>query len=135
MFAFFSKLSSLTKYCNCVFDHLGFRIQVNGAELRGCKIKYSDSSKGFGIFSSNEVSDGNPASSFTHKLLGFCLSMLLLILLSENFEFECQIVYSLRTIWKNKPKHSISMGFGLEEPYQLVLQLNLGQFDQICLII
>ncbi|PQP92855.1 uncharacterized protein Pyn_36991 [Prunus yedoensis var. nudiflora] len=33
-------------------------LQVNGAELRGCKIKYSDSSKGFGIFSSNEVSDG-----------------------------------------------------------------------------
>ncbi|BBG97469.1 SET domain-containing protein, partial [Prunus dulcis] len=31
---------------------------VNGAELRGCKINYSDSSKGFGIFSSNEVSDG-----------------------------------------------------------------------------
>ncbi|VVA19399.1 PREDICTED: histone-lysine N-methyltransferase [Prunus dulcis] len=33
-------------------------LQVNGAELRGCKINYSDSSKGFGIFSSNEVSDG-----------------------------------------------------------------------------
>ncbi|KAH0980373.1 hypothetical protein GBA52_007550 [Prunus armeniaca] len=33
-------------------------LQVNGAELRGCKIKYSDSSKGLGIFSSNEVSDG-----------------------------------------------------------------------------
>ncbi|EPS61592.1 hypothetical protein M569_13203, partial [Genlisea aurea] len=29
-------------------------IQINGAELRGCKIKYSSSSKGFGIFSSND---------------------------------------------------------------------------------
>ncbi|RXI06978.1 hypothetical protein DVH24_026114 [Malus domestica] len=31
---------------------------VNGAELHGCKIKYSDSNKGFGIFSANDVSDG-----------------------------------------------------------------------------
>lgn len=27
-------------------------------ELRGCRIKYSDSTKGFGIFSSNHASDG-----------------------------------------------------------------------------
>ncbi|XP_070672624.1 LOW QUALITY PROTEIN: ribosomal lysine N-methyltransferase set10 [Malus domestica] len=33
-------------------------LQVNGAELHGCKIKYSDSNKGFGIFSANDVSDG-----------------------------------------------------------------------------
>ncbi|RXH93568.1 hypothetical protein DVH24_014144 [Malus domestica] len=33
-------------------------LQVNGAELRGCKINYSDSNKGFGIFSANDVSDG-----------------------------------------------------------------------------
>ncbi|KAG8391742.1 hypothetical protein BUALT_Bualt01G0218700 [Buddleja alternifolia] len=33
-------------------------LKVNGAELRGCKIKYCDSSKGFGIFSSNDVPDG-----------------------------------------------------------------------------
>lgn len=33
-------------------------------ELRGCKIKYSDSDKGFGIFADNDVSDGNPSSSF-----------------------------------------------------------------------
>ncbi|KAL9435020.1 hypothetical protein AB3S75_021310 [Citrus x aurantiifolia] len=33
-------------------------LQVNKVELRGCKIKYSDESKGFGIFSSNEFSDG-----------------------------------------------------------------------------
>nr|AKM76811.1 SET domain-containing protein [Hypseocharis bilobata] len=33
-------------------------LQVNGAELRGCKIKYCDSSKGFGIYSSNDASDG-----------------------------------------------------------------------------
>ncbi|VVA89597.1 unnamed protein product [Arabis nemorensis] len=34
-------------------------LQVNGAELRGCNIKYSDSRKGFGIFasSSTEASD------------------------------------------------------------------------------
>ncbi|KAJ0052241.1 hypothetical protein Pint_00300 [Pistacia integerrima] len=31
---------------------------VNKVELRGCKIKYSDENKGFGIFSSSEVSDG-----------------------------------------------------------------------------
>ncbi|KAM5555070.1 hypothetical protein ABKV19_023130 [Rosa sericea] len=33
-------------------------LQVNGVELRGCKIKYSDSDKGFGIFAANDVSDG-----------------------------------------------------------------------------
>lgn len=33
-------------------------LKVNGAELRGCKIKYCSSSKGFGIFSSNDVPDG-----------------------------------------------------------------------------
>ncbi|KAH9732915.1 SET domain-containing protein [Citrus sinensis] len=33
-------------------------VAVNKVELRGCKIKYSDESKGFGIFSSNEFSDG-----------------------------------------------------------------------------
>lgn len=33
-------------------------IQVNGAELGGCNIKYSDSRKGFGIFASTETSDG-----------------------------------------------------------------------------
>uniref|UniRef100_A0A2N9JB94 Uncharacterized protein n=1 Tax=Fagus sylvatica TaxID=28930 RepID=A0A2N9JB94_FAGSY len=35
-------------------------LQVNGVELRGCKIKYCDSksNKGFGIFSANEASDG-----------------------------------------------------------------------------
>ncbi|KAJ0112640.1 hypothetical protein Patl1_00315 [Pistacia atlantica] len=33
-------------------------LQVNKVELRGCKIKYSDENKGFGIFSSSEVSDG-----------------------------------------------------------------------------
>ncbi|KAL7121228.1 hypothetical protein ACP275_02G170100 [Erythranthe tilingii] len=33
-------------------------LKVNGAELRGCKIKYCNSSKGFGIFSSDDVPDG-----------------------------------------------------------------------------
>ncbi|XP_057435564.1 uncharacterized protein LOC130728204 isoform X2 [Lotus japonicus] len=33
-------------------------LQTNGVELRGCKIKYCDSRKGFGIFSDNDVSDG-----------------------------------------------------------------------------
>ncbi|XP_062156774.1 uncharacterized protein LOC133864450 isoform X3 [Alnus glutinosa] len=33
-------------------------LQVNRAELRGCKIKYCGSNKGFGIFSTNEASDG-----------------------------------------------------------------------------
>ncbi|XP_057981399.1 uncharacterized protein LOC131166827 isoform X2 [Malania oleifera] len=32
-------------------------LQSNGVELRGCKIKYCDSTKRFGLFSSNEVSD------------------------------------------------------------------------------
>ncbi|KAK3012067.1 hypothetical protein RJ639_011602, partial [Escallonia herrerae] len=31
---------------------------LNGVELRNCKIKYTDSSKGFGIFSSNTAPDG-----------------------------------------------------------------------------
>ncbi|XP_016450466.1 uncharacterized protein LOC107775252 isoform X2 [Nicotiana tabacum] len=35
-------------------------LEVNNAELRGCRIKYSHSSKGFGIFSSNHTSDGIP---------------------------------------------------------------------------
>ncbi|XWS77120.1 hypothetical protein CRYUN_Cryun01aG0235000 [Craigia yunnanensis] len=29
-------------------------LQVNGAQFRGCKIKYSDSDKGFGVYSSND---------------------------------------------------------------------------------
>ncbi|KAJ6675447.1 putative METHYLTRANSFERASE [Salix viminalis] len=33
-------------------------LQVNKAELRGCNIKYCDQNKGFGVFSSNDVSDG-----------------------------------------------------------------------------
>lgn len=33
-------------------------LQVNGVELRGCNIKYCDSSKGFGLFSTNNVPDG-----------------------------------------------------------------------------
>ncbi|KAF4386785.1 hypothetical protein CsatB_011912 [Cannabis sativa] len=33
-------------------------LQVNGVELRGCKIKDCDSNKGFGIFLANDVSDG-----------------------------------------------------------------------------
>ncbi|KAK2974763.1 hypothetical protein RJ640_027124 [Escallonia rubra] len=33
-------------------------LQLNGVELRNCKIKYTDSSKGFGIFSSNTAPDG-----------------------------------------------------------------------------
>ncbi|XP_057780690.1 uncharacterized protein LOC130999206 isoform X2 [Salvia miltiorrhiza] len=33
-------------------------LKINGAELRGCRIKYCNSSKGFGIFSSNDVPDG-----------------------------------------------------------------------------
>ncbi|XP_044493771.1 actin-histidine N-methyltransferase isoform X2 [Mangifera indica] len=33
-------------------------LQANKVELRGCKIKYSDENKGFGIFSSDEASDG-----------------------------------------------------------------------------
>ncbi|KAG7034462.1 Ribulose-1,5 bisphosphate carboxylase/oxygenase large subunit N-methyltransferase, chloroplastic [Cucurbita argyrosperma subsp. argyrosperma] len=33
-------------------------LQVNGAELRGCTIKYSDLSKGCGLFSANDASDG-----------------------------------------------------------------------------
>ncbi|KAK1560873.1 hypothetical protein Q3G72_031838 [Acer saccharum] len=33
-------------------------LQVNNVELRGCKIKYYGENKGFGIFSSNQVSDG-----------------------------------------------------------------------------
>ncbi|KAL5863602.1 hypothetical protein ACOSQ3_001116 [Xanthoceras sorbifolium] len=33
-------------------------LQVNNVELRGCKIKYCGENKGFGIFSSNHVSDG-----------------------------------------------------------------------------
>ncbi|CAL0328113.1 unnamed protein product [Lupinus luteus] len=33
-------------------------LQANGFHLRGCKIKYCDSRKGFGIFSDQHVSDG-----------------------------------------------------------------------------
>ncbi|XP_047947699.1 uncharacterized protein LOC125193832 isoform X3 [Salvia hispanica] len=33
-------------------------LNVNGADLRGCEIKYCNSSKGFGIFSSNDAPDG-----------------------------------------------------------------------------
>ncbi|KAK9274080.1 hypothetical protein L1049_018894 [Liquidambar formosana] len=33
-------------------------LQLNRVELRGCKIKYCDSNKGFGIFASNDVSEG-----------------------------------------------------------------------------
>ncbi|KAJ8748901.1 hypothetical protein K2173_013334 [Erythroxylum novogranatense] len=33
-------------------------LQVNRAELRGCKVKYCDRSKGFGLFSSGEVPEG-----------------------------------------------------------------------------
>ncbi|KAL6494046.1 hypothetical protein OROGR_031955 [Orobanche gracilis] len=33
-------------------------LELNGAKLRGCRIKYSSSSKGFGIFASNDVPDG-----------------------------------------------------------------------------
>ncbi|CAK9145777.1 unnamed protein product [Ilex paraguariensis] len=33
-------------------------LQLNRVELRGCNIKYCDSNKGFGLFSSNDVSDG-----------------------------------------------------------------------------
>uniref|UniRef100_A0A803KZ26 SET domain-containing protein n=1 Tax=Chenopodium quinoa TaxID=63459 RepID=A0A803KZ26_CHEQI len=33
-------------------------LQVNGVEFRGCNIKYCDSSKGFGLFSTTNVSDG-----------------------------------------------------------------------------
>ncbi|KAF9668895.1 hypothetical protein SADUNF_Sadunf14G0051100 [Salix dunnii] len=33
-------------------------LQVNKVELRGCNIKYCDQNKGFGVFSSNAVSDG-----------------------------------------------------------------------------
>nr|AKM76809.1 SET domain-containing protein [Geranium maderense] len=33
-------------------------LQVNDAELRGCKIKYCNSNKGCGVYSSNDVSDG-----------------------------------------------------------------------------
>ncbi|CAI9101677.1 OLC1v1039055C1 [Oldenlandia corymbosa var. corymbosa] len=33
-------------------------LEVNGVQLRGCKIKYSDSCKGFGIFSASSVPDG-----------------------------------------------------------------------------
>ncbi|KAL2233953.1 UNVERIFIED_CONTAM: hypothetical protein Sindi_1127500 [Sesamum indicum] len=33
-------------------------LKVNGAELRGCKLKYCNSKKGFGIFTTNDVPDG-----------------------------------------------------------------------------
>ncbi|GKV12997.1 hypothetical protein SLEP1_g24077 [Rubroshorea leprosula] len=33
-------------------------LQVNGVDLRGCKIKYCDSSKGFGIYSAKDAPDG-----------------------------------------------------------------------------
>ncbi|KAL2330372.1 hypothetical protein Fmac_017953 [Flemingia macrophylla] len=33
-------------------------LQANGVELRGCKIKWCDSKRGFGIFSDKDVSDG-----------------------------------------------------------------------------
>ncbi|KAF3442245.1 hypothetical protein FNV43_RR16161 [Rhamnella rubrinervis] len=33
-------------------------LEVNGVQLRGCKIKFSDFNKGFGIFAANDVSDG-----------------------------------------------------------------------------
>ncbi|KAL2892306.1 [Fructose-bisphosphate aldolase]-lysine N-methyltransferase chloroplastic [Bienertia sinuspersici] len=33
-------------------------LQVNGVELRGCKIKYCDTNKGFGLFSTTNASDG-----------------------------------------------------------------------------
>ncbi|KAL3619740.1 hypothetical protein CASFOL_034652 [Castilleja foliolosa] len=33
-------------------------LEVNGSQLRGCKIKSCTSSKGFGIFSSKDVPDG-----------------------------------------------------------------------------
>ncbi|XP_061339935.1 uncharacterized protein LOC133286529 isoform X3 [Gastrolobium bilobum] len=33
-------------------------LQANGVDLRGCNIKYSDSRKGFGIFSDKDISDG-----------------------------------------------------------------------------
>ncbi|KAL0379601.1 UNVERIFIED_CONTAM: hypothetical protein Sangu_0024400 [Sesamum angustifolium] len=32
-------------------------LKVNGAELRGCKLKYCNSNKGFGIFATNDVPD------------------------------------------------------------------------------
>jgi hypothetical protein len=46
-------------------------LQVNGVELRGCKIKYCDSksNKGFGIFSANEASDGNSHCPITLSFL------------------------------------------------------------------
>ncbi|GAB2285440.1 hypothetical protein Dimus_019891 [Dionaea muscipula] len=33
-------------------------LQLNRVQLRGCKIKYCDSNKGFGLFSANDASDG-----------------------------------------------------------------------------
>nr|AKM76810.1 SET domain-containing protein [Geranium phaeum] len=33
-------------------------LQVNGAELRGCNLKYCDSNKGCAVYSSNDASDG-----------------------------------------------------------------------------
>ncbi|XP_050385386.1 uncharacterized protein LOC126801931 isoform X1 [Argentina anserina] len=39
-------------------EHFLRWLEVNGVELRGCNIKYSESDKGFGIFAANDVSDG-----------------------------------------------------------------------------
>ncbi|PON79352.1 hypothetical protein PanWU01x14_010870 [Parasponia andersonii] len=46
-------------------------IQVNGVELRGCKIKRCDSNKGFGIFLANDVSDAiTPMRVLQDPLIG-----------------------------------------------------------------
>jgi len=44
---------------------------VNGGELRGCNIKYSDSLKGFGIFASTSTQASDGIVLFLPFLAGF----------------------------------------------------------------
>jgi hypothetical protein len=46
-------------------------LQVNGGELRGCNIKYSDSLKGFGIFASTSTQASDGIVLFLPFLAGF----------------------------------------------------------------
>ncbi|KAG5563948.1 hypothetical protein RHGRI_000206 [Rhododendron griersonianum] len=49
-------------------------LQLNGVQQRGCKIKYCDSNKGFGIFlSADDVSDGNFKALFYEINFGLLL--------------------------------------------------------------
>lgn len=53
-------------------------IQVNKVELRGCNIKYCGQNKGFGVFSSNDVSDGNQ-NLFINLYIHICALYVLVV--------------------------------------------------------